>query len=126
MYGDMYLDSDTLCQFGPFRPPKHASRKAVKVKTTDGKYELSFKFIANGYLKVKVSWEYVSTARGNPCPTAPPPGAPDVFKFVGIKRDWEKEKAEMEKAAKARRSPSPRETWFEMNHPMGWWAQGRF
>lgn len=124
VYGDIYLDSGTHCNFGPLRPPKLASRKAVKVKTSDGKHELSFKFIGNGYLELEVPWEFVSTAQRDSCPLDPPLTAPEVFKFVGIKRDREKEIAEQQelaRAAKARRSPSPRETWFEMTHPMGWW-----
>ncbi|GAB1312004.1 hypothetical protein MFIFM68171_02214 [Madurella fahalii] len=124
VYGNMYFDSNTHCHFGPLRRPKRASRKAVKVKTSDGKHELSFKFIGNRYLKLKVSWEFVSTARGDPCPPDPPRAAPEVFKFVGIKRDREKETAERQKlarVAKARRSPSPPETWFEISHPMEWW-----
>lgn len=124
VYGDIHLDSITHGQFGPFCPPKRASRKAVKVRTTDGKHELSFKFIGNGYLKLKLPWEFVITARRDLCLPDPPLAARKVFKFVGIKRDREKEKAEreeLERAAESRRSPSPAETWFEMNHPMGWW-----
>ncbi|KXX82965.1 hypothetical protein MMYC01_200438 [Madurella mycetomatis] len=90
-YGDIYLDSITHGHFGPFRPPKRASREAVKVKTTDGRHELSFKFIGNGYLKVP--WEFISTARRDLCPPDPPLTTRKVFKFVGIRRDWEKEKA---------------------------------
>jgi hypothetical protein len=53
-------------------------------------------------------------------PSTPPAAAPEVFEFVGIWRDWEIEKAEQqERMTNARRSPSPRESWFEMNHPMG-------
>lgn len=60
-------------------------------------------------------------------PLAPPPAAQEVFEFVGIWRDLEEEKAERrERMAKARRSPSPRESWFEMNHPMGSWNQLRY
>lgn len=28
LYGDVYLDGNANCNFGPFRPPKYASRKA--------------------------------------------------------------------------------------------------
>jgi hypothetical protein len=127
LYGDMYLDANANCDFGPFRPPKRASRKAIKVKSGDGKYELSFKFIGNGYLKLSVSREMVFMKPYSVSALAHPPAAPEVFEFVGIWRDLEKEKAErQERMAKARRSPSPRESWFEMNHPMGWWHQSRY
>ncbi|AEO57899.1 hypothetical protein MYCTH_2304632 [Thermothelomyces thermophilus ATCC 42464] len=123
LYGDVYLDSNANCNFGPFRPPKRASRKAFKVKSCDDKYELSFQFIGNGYLKLRVSREMVFMKPYDASPPSPPPTAPDVFEFAGILRDWEKEKAErQERMAKARRSPSPRESWFEMNHPMGSWS----
>jgi hypothetical protein len=56
LYGDVYLDADANCSFGPFCPPKRASRKACKVRSDNG-YELSFKFIGNGYLKLGVSRE---------------------------------------------------------------------
>ena len=90
-------------------------------------YELSFKFIGNGYLKLRVSREMVFMNRYCAGPPAPPAAAPEMFEFVGIRRDWEKEKAEQqERMTKARRSPSPRESWFEMNHPMGSWHQSRY
>jgi hypothetical protein len=41
LYGDVYLDANANCNFGPFRPPKRASRKAFKVRSCDGMYELS-------------------------------------------------------------------------------------
>ena len=95
--GDMCLDMLAYCDFGPFRPPKRASRKAVKVKSSDGKYELSFVFISNRYLKLKVSREMVSMKRDAASPAAPLATAPEVFEFVGICRDREKEKAERQK-----------------------------
>ncbi|KAK3938087.1 hypothetical protein QBC46DRAFT_390930 [Diplogelasinospora grovesii] len=120
LYSDVYLDCDANCDFGPFRPPKRASRKAFKVKSCDGKYELSFKFISNGYLKLRISREMVFMNPYSASPRAPLPAAPEMFEF-------EKEKAERrEKMVKARRSPSPRETWFKMNHPIGSWKLGYF
>ncbi|KAK4154790.1 hypothetical protein C8A00DRAFT_42474 [Chaetomidium leptoderma] len=117
LYGDIYLGADANCGFGPFRPPKRASRKAVKVRSCDGTYELSFKFLGNGFLKLSVSREMVFMSRYSASPPAPPPTAPAVFEFVGIWRDLEKEEAERQET----RDRSPRETWFEMNHPMGSW-----
>jgi hypothetical protein len=110
LYGVVYLDCNANCNFGPFRPPKLASREAFKLKSEDGRYELSFQFIGNGYLKPRVSRELVIM---RPYAPSPPPAAPDVFEFAGILRDFEKEKAEMRKMiTKARRSSSPREPWF--------------
>ncbi|KAK3348870.1 hypothetical protein B0T25DRAFT_546695 [Lasiosphaeria hispida] len=108
IYGDMHLDSCTHCQFGPLCPPIHASQQAVKVETTDGKHELSFKFISDGYLSVEVSRELLSMARGDLPLLDLPLAAPEVFEFVGIKRDLEKEKAEMQQRHVGRRSPDSR------------------
>ncbi|RMZ87475.1 hypothetical protein DV736_g5298, partial [Chaetothyriales sp. CBS 134916] len=126
LYGDIYLNARSNCSFGPFRPPQRASRKAVRVKSCDGEYELSFQFIGNGYLKLRVTQEMVFMNPYTNRPRAPPPNVPGVFEFVGIWRDREREKAERQEWLKAHRSPSPRESWFEMNHPMGWYHEGRF
>ncbi|KAK3942586.1 hypothetical protein QBC46DRAFT_379489 [Diplogelasinospora grovesii] len=112
LYSDVYLDCDANCNFGPFRPPKRVSRKAFKVKSCDDKYELSFKFIGNGYLKLRISREMVFMNPYSASPRAPLPAALEMFEFITERR---------EKIAKARRSPSPRETWFKINHPMGSW-----
>jgi hypothetical protein len=78
-------------------------------------------FIGNGYLKLGVSRDIVLKS----CPVFSST-APEMLEFVGILRDLEKGKKktseEQERRAK-NRSPSPRESWFEMNHPMGWWNQ---
>ena len=90
----------------------------MKVKG-DGKYDLSFKFFGNGYLKLKVPRDLLKDALVSPST------APQIFEFVGI-GDYEKETAEaLEKAAK-NCPPSPRESCFEMNHFMGSWAQSRW
>lgn len=124
LYGDVCLNAKANCNFGPFLPPKRASREPFKVSSCDGKYELSFKFIGNGYLKLSVSREMVFMNPYSPSSPAPRAAAPEVFEFVGIWRDKEKERAErQERMTKARRSPSPRESWFEMNHPMGSWHE---
>ncbi|EXJ95640.1 hypothetical protein A1O1_00762 [Capronia coronata CBS 617.96] len=125
LHGDLYLNSDANCSFGPFCPPKRASRKSFKVRSGDGKYKLSFKFLGGDYLKLKVSRKMVFMNSYSTSSPTPPAAAPEIFEFVGIRRDLEKEKAERrEMLAKLRRSPSPRDTWFELNHPTGWWRQG--
>ncbi|KIW41795.1 uncharacterized protein PV06_05408 [Exophiala oligosperma] len=123
LYGDVYLNANANCNFGPFCPPKRASRKAFKVRSCDGMYELSFKFLGGGYLKLRVYREILFMNPYSPSSPAPPAAAPEVFEFVGIRRDREKEKGErQERMTNSRRSPSPRESWFEMNHPMGSWS----
>jgi hypothetical protein len=125
MYGYLYFGSKVSCSFGPFRLPTRARRKDVKVKSRDGKYDLWFKFFGNGYLKLSVSRDLVfKNGLGSSSTT------PEIFDFVGIVRNFEKEKQERaeerekERGRKAKqRSPSPRESWFEMNHPMGSWNQ---
>jgi hypothetical protein len=113
LYGNVYLDANTYYEFGPFRPPKRASRKAIKVKGDDGKYELSFKFLGNGYLKLRVSREMVFMGWCSP-PTLPRT-APDVFKFVGIWFDRKKKMAERSETLSSE-TPSSPQTWFKVNH----------
>ncbi|KAL1853987.1 hypothetical protein Daus18300_011576 [Diaporthe australafricana] len=123
LYGRLYLNDRATCTFGPFRPRSHASWKPVKVKSSNGVYELSFQFIGKGYLKLRLSSEFVFMDRHN-SDEDPPPTAPEVFDFVGIwfDRDKELEEAEQREAEmelRRLRAPSPRESWFELNHPMG-------
>ncbi|KAH8777593.1 hypothetical protein F5883DRAFT_696237 [Diaporthe sp. PMI_573] len=127
LYGTVSLDAIATCDFGPFRPRSHASWKPVKVRSCDGKWELSFQFIGNGYLKLRVSRDMVFMDSPDATPASPPHDAPEVFDFVGIWRDPEKEKTErerLERERELRRPPSPRESWFELNHPMGYWRSG--
>lgn len=122
LHGTAYLHEDAYCSFGPFRPPHCASQEAVKLmcKCDNNKHELWFTFIGNGYLKLKVSREMVNMDPEFPLP----PTAPEVFEFVGILLDPEEaERLEMERWARARREPSPRDTLFEMSHPTSWWNE---
>lgn len=128
LFGDLCLDSYTHDSFGPFWPPSRASRKPVKVETNRGGHEISFQFLGNGYLKLRVSRNFVFM--GSDGASSPPPSssAPREFEFVGIWYDQDKEYAERQNALleeKRRRSPSPRESWFELNHPMGAYYTGR-
>jgi hypothetical protein len=89
----------------------------------DGEYDLRLKFFGNEYLKLSVPRALVEGHHKLRS------GAPERFEFVGILRDLEKEKTERKQAAEEeekRRPASPRESYFEMNHPMGWWAQSRW
>lgn len=143
LFGELELGNYVMCKFGPFWPPSRASRKPVKVESDDGKHDISFQFLGNGYLKLRVSRNFVfmDSHLGNSKPP-PPPSAPQEFEFVGIwynrpkedaerhKEDAERHKGDAERQnalmeEKRRRSPSPRESWFELNHPMGAYYTGR-
>lgn len=135
LYGELVLDMDTSYKFGPFFPPSNATYRPVKVETRDGKHRLSLDFIGNGYLKLKVSRNMVFMYWDDESPAMCPPDAPapEVFEFAGIWFDPEKQKAEREKMEverkkleRQRRSPSPRESWFELNHPMGAYYDRRY
>jgi hypothetical protein len=114
----IYFNLDNFCNLRPFSPPKHASLDNCRLQDFDAKYDLTIQFLSNDYLKLKVGRELVLKNMPQP------PHAPEFFEFVGISSDREKEK---EKAERERREgidrfapPLPRESWFEMNHPMGW------
>lgn len=135
MYGWLFLDLNAGCKFGPFFPPDSATFRPVKVESCDGKYKLSLDFLGNGYLKLRVSRNMVFMGWNGKSPAEFPPDgpAPEVFEFVGIWRDPEKEKAErekmemeMKKLREQRRPPSPKESWFELNHPMGAYYDRRY
>lgn len=122
LYGTVYLNADACLFFGPFRPPECATGEAVKVDNC-GPYELSLMFLGNDYLKLSVSKNMVFKRFHDEDPPFPsPPIAPEVFEFVGIWSDSEKEQAERRETRSERRSP--RETWFELNHPMGFYRSG--
>lgn len=120
--GHVYLNANTCCSFLPFRSPTRPSREKRVLKSCDGKYDLVFQFISDEYVRLKVSRELVFDGYQGPMPES----APEVFEFMGILRNLEKEKEERLERERKNRSPSPRESWFEMNHPMGWWNQSRF
>ena len=137
LHGGVHLRGNghlSICRFGPFQPPKQANPTPIKVKSCDGDYELSLIFIRSGLLKLRVPREVVFMTDRGVRRSPYPPDAPEVFEFVGTTVDYEEEQREkrivegLEELPKAKaRSPSPpspRETWFEMNHPMGWWKSG--
>lgn len=117
MHGDVYLDYEANCSFGPFRLPTRARREPLKLKSHDGEYDLWFKFIGNGYMKLGVSRDLV--LNGGLVFSF---NAPEMFDFAGILRDREREKKErkemLEKFVPNRR-PSPRGSYFGRNHSMG-------
>jgi hypothetical protein len=111
--GHIYFNSGNVCSLRPFSPPKHASLDNCRLQDFDGTYDLTIQFLSNDYLKLKVGRELVLKYMPQP------PHAPEFFEFVGISSDREKEKEKADRFAR----PSPGETWFEMNHPMGWWNE---
>ncbi len=56
LYGQIYINADTTCAFGPFRAPKYACQKTVQTWSynTDPKFPISILFMGNGYMKVQV------------------------------------------------------------------------
>ncbi|EEP78446.1 predicted protein [Uncinocarpus reesii 1704] len=115
MEGYISINPATDCYFGPFSPPKHTGLEEFQLTSNCRKHNLVFQFLSHDYIKLKVPCE-VAFKRGET-----PTDAPEVFEFAGIRHDFEKAKEER----KRKRSPSPRETYFEMNHPQGWWNQNR-
>jgi hypothetical protein len=115
--GHVYLSANTCCSFLPFRSPTRPSQEKRPLKSCDGKHELKFQFISDEYLRLKVGRELVFSGHHGPVPES----APEVFEFMGILRNFEKEKAERAERERRNRSPSPGETWFERSHPMGSW-----
>jgi hypothetical protein len=122
--GHIYIDYGTEYAFQPFFPPKHASLDKHLLKTWDGRHSLTIQFIGDNYLKLKLLRELVRVNE-----SVSQHSMPDLFEFVGIRPGFEMEREERGRAqAKRKRSPSPpspRESWFEMNHPMEWWNQSR-
>ncbi|KAJ2968511.1 hypothetical protein NQ176_g9146 [Zarea fungicola] len=116
IYGHVYLDANTGCDLAPFIPPKLAGVEEHSLKSFHGEYELLVRFISNDYLILTVPQRLILQDQ------SPLQSAPDTFQFMGIRFDREKERKE--RLVKRKRSPSPRESWFEMNHPMGAWNLG--
>jgi hypothetical protein len=120
--GHVYFDGGTGCSFGPLPLPTQARRKDVKIKG-DRKYDLLFDFFGNGYLKLRVPRDLLKHTLVSSST------APQIFEFGGILRDYEKERkerAEARERAARNRPPSPRESYFEMNHFRGSWAESRW
>lgn len=107
-----------------FSIPTRARRKNVKVKGLGFPVEdvgiLRFQFFGKGYLKLSIPRNLVWGSHDK----ASWDIAPEVFQFVGILIDEEKERKEREelqnmKSMKSNQPSSPKESWFNMNHPMG-------
>lgn len=117
IYGHIYFNGDCGCSFRPFKPPKHASLDNHTLKSDDRKYSLTIQFLSNDYLKLKVGYDLVSNDKPQP------QDVPEIFDFVGIRLDVVKEREQRMASVKRKRSPSPRDSWFERTHSMGHWNQ---
>ncbi|KAF3062541.1 hypothetical protein CFAM422_010585 [Trichoderma lentiforme] len=118
--GHLYLNVDCGCDFALFSPPKQAGLEKYSLKDVEGKYTPIFQFISNDHLIMTVSRDLVF----RDVPGHPKDLAPDTFTFYGIRYDYKEEKRLRDEKRKRKRSPSPRDTWFERSHPMGAWSMG--
>ncbi|PYI12343.1 hypothetical protein BO78DRAFT_412552 [Aspergillus sclerotiicarbonarius CBS 121057] len=114
--GKVHLESYGEPTFQPFVVPAYASREIGRLVSPWGNQEeMSVQFLSDDHLILKLSQRAVFE------PDNAPLDLPEVFVFFGV-RDREEEALEKERQERASRQ-SPRETWFEMNHPMGWWSK---
>ncbi|KAK2782186.1 hypothetical protein FQN52_001024 [Onygenales sp. PD_12] len=113
MCGTIAFDEDIEYDLRSCPPPKHSGLEVFRWQSDCQKHEFAFQFLNNDHLKLRVPREAVFADKEAPA------DAPEVFEFAGIRDDWEKKREER----KRKRSSSPRDSWFEMNHPMGWWSQ---
>ncbi|KAK4212742.1 hypothetical protein QBC37DRAFT_424524 [Rhypophila decipiens] len=133
----MGIGRHTSCEFEPFRL-WNQNPKAIAVKAkpkADGDYleaesgghvSLTFNFVGNDHMELALTRESLGALSGILVDYL---NLPAVLRFVGVKCDLVQEGAELvaarRRARRAARSPSPRRTYFEMNHPMGWYKQSR-
>lgn len=129
----MYLIPDFDFHFEPINIPLYASTQAVVLEPPRGEQKMGceVEFLGGDYLILRIGRDFILDQaeekwRRILFEETDCADAPEVLEFVGIHYDPKKRKAEMQRqedAKRARREPSPRETFFEMNHPMGWWKQ---
>ena len=121
VYGQIHFHKDNSSDFGPFFPPKYANPDAIVVEGMNGGCEVLLRLLGNGYVMARVPWAVVFNKYhkcGRTCPPIPSP-TPEFIDFVGIWDDPVAKKEEMEKRKaeeEARRSPSPRDTFFDSCH----------
>ncbi|KAM7216357.1 hypothetical protein V8F06_008279 [Rhypophila decipiens] len=135
VHGAMGIGRHTACVFEPFRlwnqNPKAITVKAKpKLEAESGHINLTFNFVGNDHVELKLTRESLGALSDILVDYL---NLPAVLRFVGVKCDLVQEGAELvaarraarRVARRAARSPSPRRTYFEMNHPMGWYEQSR-
>jgi hypothetical protein len=122
--GHIYFDANITPDLEAFEVPKYAGLCSINIGVKGSDANVTVTFINQFLLKMVVP-------RSIAYPRSPPPNTPELLEFVGISKNFENERTRQEKRereeAEARcrkqREVSPRESWFEMNHPMGSWAQ---
>lgn len=122
--GHIYFNGNNSPDLEAFEAPKRADLSGVSIGIQDSDANVTVKFIDRCFLKLVVP-------RHIAYPQSSPSGTPELLEFVGISKDFGNErKRKREDGSVVRcqkqREVSPRESWFEMNHPMGSWAQSRW
>ncbi|KAF4908660.1 hypothetical protein CGCVW01_v012201 [Colletotrichum viniferum] len=117
--GHICLDAETDYHFQRIRSPSRPSRKKQVLQLTQDEGTLVVKFVSDEHLIVRVSRDLVFKGH----PRSKSELALEVFEFMGILRDVEREKDEKLERLRKRRGPSPGKTWFERAHPMRYWNQ---
>lgn len=96
----IYLNVYSGGQFGKIPIPEFASSTPLVLTGTGfegGKFEVSFTFLGNGFLKLRVPNSFIfKMTPESKLPTPPPPNVPDEYVFYGIwydpsmriKRTW--------------------------------------
>lgn len=98
------------CKFRPFRPPKRVSSSGIVVETCEGRYRLRFRFLGDGYIKVRVPREVVLLQDGQPSNPQDCQYYPAAFNYVGIdseKLELERQRLQEEYIEKQSNSPKP-------------------
>lgn len=128
-----YLTPDFDCHFEPFRIHEYAGTQTVVLESwhKEHKVEFEIEFLGDDYLILRVGRDLIINYEGERqkkilCEQSKCADAPEMLEFVGIHYDFRKRRAEMQLQEEAKRTRrEPRETFFEMSHPMGWWNWSR-
>ncbi|PWI64529.1 hypothetical protein PCL_09578 [Purpureocillium lilacinum] len=98
--GHVYFNASCGCDFDTFCPPTQASQASYPVMSSDEKHELLFQFISNDFLTMTASRKLV-------CPEDTQAAlAPELFRFVGIRSDLERDRRRQQEQQRLRRPPS--------------------
>ncbi|KAJ5364981.1 HAT dimerization [Penicillium cataractarum] len=85
MYGHIYINASNGVQFEPFDPPQEFSGSVFIISPLpSGPHDVRIKFFSKDYIKMSLPKELAFENK------EPPADAPDVFEYVGVRRDWEK------------------------------------
>lgn len=111
--GHIYLGPEICHHLDRFDPPQRATpaTTSVGIRYEPSGSKADIKFISQDHIKIKIT-------RDLAFPGDPPASAPGHIELVGINAKI----IEAREAARPR-SPSPRESFFEMNHVGGWYRE---